>query len=71
MDNLFKKIIISLVLAFVILFGFLIIIGPILVRSGNDDSASIILTASLHFTMILCTLVILDNNKKNNKCLFF
>ena len=64
MNNLLKKIIISLVLSIIILVIFISILGPLLIKS-NDDSVLILLIASLHFTIIICTLFILD--KINSK----
>lgn len=63
MSKIFKKIVISLGLTTIILVMFIYLLG-LLIGNSNDDTFLIIVAASLHFTIIMCTLVILDENKK-------
>lgn len=59
---MFKKIVISLILSIVVLMTFIYGLGTIFAGKNGEI---IILTLSIHFTIILCTLIILEKlNKK-------
>lgn len=60
-----KKVIIALLLSIVVLMVFIYGLGSILAGKNGEI---IILTLSIHFTIILCTLIILEKlNKKWDK----
>lgn len=61
MIELLKKIGISLILTIIILIIFIGVLGK---WFSNDDGPLILMTASLQFTLIMCTLFILEKIKK-------